>query len=426
MVVINPDGSSATLTQGFTVESGGAPRIWVDVLGRGSLLSGQDQRYTVIYGNRGNVDAGNVPLGFAVPSSTNPGLNLNLAAAPLPAAVTPLSLSQDPFQVQAAGNSVGGLVVPYVPAGQTGSFDIDLTAGATTPAAFPVQVWDNPFWVTSPTLATPPLDSDAQACLGQATVSGLATLLVTADPVAATTAAGAETSAAVVPGIGYYPKQLEQQGAIFSVGNYEYALVERMTGNTLTQVDAVKAATAAFDAGFVNPIAICAGTAQKLDSPTLPVQVTAARSQVELSGARGAGTAQYISGQEPLRYSILFENPAAATRAVQTLVITDQLDVANVDLSTFSFGTIVLSGNQNFFGPTSFGNRVFTPHPGLNDFTTSLALASNFFVFVNAHLDTGTGLVTWRFTAIDPNTGLALISRMGCWLWEPRAVCCSL
>src|SRR5262249_39607093 len=62
-------------------------------------------------------------------------------------------------------------------------------------------------------------------------------------------------------------------------------------------------------------------------------------------GSEGVGPLAYISGLEPLRYSIFFTNEAGATAAAQTVVITDQLDPSKVDLTTFSFGPIFIGSS---------------------------------------------------------------------------------
>ena len=76
------------------------------------------------------------------------------------------------------------------------------------------------------------------------------------------------------------------------------------------------------------------------------------------------------------------------------MTITDQLDVANLDLSTFSFG------------PISFDRYTVTPTPGQSEFVAALDLrpANNLIVKMDARLDKSTGLLTWRFTSLDADT----------------------
>ena len=91
-----------------------------------------------------------------------------------------------------------------------------------------------------------------------------------------------------------------------------------------------------------------------------------------------------------------FENVAAATLAAQRVVVTDQLDTANLDLSTFSLGLI------------SFGDTVLTPPAGSQTYadTVDLRPATDALVQVDATLDTASGLLTYTFQTLDPATGL--------------------
>jgi hypothetical protein len=112
----------------------------------------------------------------------------------------------------------------------------------------------------------------------------------------------------------------------------------------------------------------------------------------KFGSAMGTG---YVSDLEPLRYTIMFENdPVLATAPAQEVVITDALDTALVDLDTFSLGPIV------------FGDRQVFPPAGAQDYFTEVDLrpGQNLLVRVRALLERATGVVTWRFTSLDPDT----------------------
>jgi uncharacterized protein YoxC len=100
----------------------------------------------------------------------------------------------------------------------------------------------------------------------------------------------------------------------------------------------------------------------------------------------------YTTSMHPLLYSILFENLASATAPAQEVVISDQLDPAKVDLSTLALG------------PITFGDHQLVPPLGRTAFTTikDLRPAQDLLVRV----DRTSGLLTWRFTSLDPTTGL--------------------
>jgi hypothetical protein len=69
IIVTNPDGTTATLAGAFTVEQGGAPQLWVDIVGRNQIRIGSNQTYYITYGNRGNVDSAPSVLSVVVPIS---------------------------------------------------------------------------------------------------------------------------------------------------------------------------------------------------------------------------------------------------------------------------------------------------------------------------------------------------------------------
>jgi hypothetical protein len=69
-------------------------------------------------------------------------------------------------------------------------------------------------------------------------------------------------------------------------------------------------------------------------------QCIASRDPNQIVGPDGAGEARYVSGEVPFLYTIYFENKPDATAAAQDVVITNQLDTAKFDISTFQLGDI--------------------------------------------------------------------------------------
>lgn len=115
----------------------------------------------------------------------------------------------------------------------------------------------------------------------------------------------------------------------------------------------------------------------------------------EKDGSQGAGgAAQFLSGFEPFRYVVSFENKPDATAPAQTVVVADRLDAAKLDFSTFSLGAI------------GFGNTIVAVPPGLAEYSTDVDLrpANDLIARINAKLDKNTGILTWKFTSIDPTT----------------------
>jgi hypothetical protein len=112
-------------------------------------------------------------------------------------------------------------------------------------------------------------------------------------------------------------------------------------------------------------------------------------------GSLGEGAEAYISGEEPLRYVIYFENLSSATAAAQTVLVTDELDAVGMDLGTLSLG------------PISFGDQIISPPPGLQAFTTDVDLRPeiDLLVRIDVSLEPGTNIQSWHFSSLDPATG---------------------
>jgi len=62
VVITSPDGTTSTLSQGFTIDSAGGPDIWIDLVGLPGLRYGTQQIYGLVYGNRGNTDSPTIRL----------------------------------------------------------------------------------------------------------------------------------------------------------------------------------------------------------------------------------------------------------------------------------------------------------------------------------------------------------------------------
>jgi hypothetical protein len=111
-------------------------------------------------------------------------------------------------------------------------------------------------------------------------------------------------------------------------------------------------------------------------------------------GVGNGGEAHFLSGRQPLQYSVRFENRRTATAPAREVLITDQLDMLKVDPGTVSLG------------PISFGRHTVTPPAGRISFTAEVDLrpAMNLIVRVIAGLNPATGLLSWRLTSLDPVT----------------------
>jgi len=119
-----------------------------------------------------------------------------------------------------------------------------------------------------------------------------------------------------------------------------------------------------------------------------------------LTGSSGVGTSRWVSGQQPLDYSIEFANLPTATAPAQRVVVINPVD-PNSDLNTLQLTAINLRGIPVPISPT------IAPIAGANEFVTNLDLrpTQNLLVNVDVKLDPISRVLTWTFTSIDPTTG---------------------
>ncbi len=112
-------------------------------------------------------------------------------------------------------------------------------------------------------------------------------------------------------------------------------------------------------------------------------------------GLSGYGNKNYVKSiPSDLYYEVHFENDSSATASVQKLVITDSLDKNSFDLSSIEF--------NNF----SLGDYYFQFESGQKQINQTFDLIKeyNVLIWVQASLNAVSGVVTWKFQALDPTT----------------------
>ncbi len=530
VVVTNPDGEEFTLPEGFTIEEGSSPQVWVDIVGRSVIRAGREQTYTLFYGNRGNVDTFDVMLLVRIPAELE--FKINIPPPNLPGvdwegipqgaivgsetvipiwiyAVPALSSQSFSLSVQAPLQQgelkVRAEVLQSEPTQFTRTGEFAFVGGSSAffaaavaysflpiidPEAPPVEefaiglhTWlqNNqeeiklvPFCSLSIAAAT--------GVLGRPITNPKA-LGILCDPFMPTVSSTPSLSSSLSlirfldePFYGNYcgpgwrdhngnekrdedpivdlNGQLdlldadckEHDNAFKDKGTFTFQdLLPVIVGMWNVNVfpgqdnadDALCASAKDFDPSTsslgsrdaknvkrgvmfifcdqedLSPLDIPNHNLKTLLELSIPAlaplclagqvtkeivsQIVFAIDPNDKVGSQGSGTARHLSGEEPLRYAIYFENVETATAPAQEVVITDQLDLAKLDLSTFSLG------------PITFGNNQLVPPPGTKEYTAEVLIPGqvlpNIFVQVRASLDVDTGLTTWRFTSIDPATG---------------------
>jgi CSLREA domain-containing protein len=166
VVVTNPGGAARVLDAAFTVATGGEPVLWADVVGV-IRRPGRPSTLTIVYGNRGSVDALAVPLHIAVLGSY--GFSTLFPLAPPPPQPDQVLTDFLQVPVTATAGVQGGytnlpLLLPIVPAGFTGTLQIVILLPADAVASTLYVSLDQPYY-------RPQLDASIVSQLAQSAIA---------------------------------------------------------------------------------------------------------------------------------------------------------------------------------------------------------------------------------------------------------------
>jgi hypothetical protein len=390
VVVTNPDGVIAEMAIGFRIEAGRDPEIWVDIVGQEFIRQNREQTYNVTYGNRGNTNAYGVPIWISIPSSADIKCMLPLMPPPQLSDLPPLNPDEIPVVVESEGIKYLPLFVPLIPPHTVGTIPIRIQI-AQSAAFLPIQAWATPpmvlanFSVELGRLAYA-LDPELLSCFSTIILD-----LLGLDG-GACLDSFRDVLLQVISNVINIASS-NWQGLAWSTVGLHLSLVECVAKFAGVVIPGIRAAQA-----FISLIQVlkdCAPVVRRLWERVVLISTRVATDPNSKTGPSGTGDLHHMSGSVPLQYVVSFENLESATAPAQEVVITDQLDVTKVDFSTFSFGAI------------SFGEKNLLPSPGLSEFVANVDLRpeNNLIVNVDAHLNTNNGLITWKFTSIDPATG---------------------
>jgi hypothetical protein len=409
LVVTLPDGSEATLHGGFTIEQDGAADLWVDLVGRDRVRVGRQETFKIVYGNHGNINAYGVMLWVAgIPSDAVVKLGLELTPPSLQPGENQIDWRDVPALVEANGQKILALLIPVIQPG-TNVLSVSITVPAQQP--FQLQAWMNrPLFKrrpgSSPASAQLSLGSSAVQESGEESSAepALLDLVSCLGQIGGAVMRFPEGYDCIYQLLAFDLEVLMLQyeshlglALDLTSANWEFGQIfvqcSEFTGDLRAKAFEfmVDVANVALAVGSEE----CNRTFSRITKSALAIRPVTAYDPNDKVGAHGVGGPRYVSGEEPLRYIVFFENLATATAAAQEVRVTDQLDTSKLDLATFAVG------------PITFGNKHVTPPSSLSHFTTDVDLRpeNDLLVNIDARLNKETGLVTWKFTSIDPATG---------------------
>jgi hypothetical protein len=119
VVIADPDGTTFTKTAAFTVQSGGQPTIWSNIIGRPKIRTNTESTFYVTYGNSGTVDAYGVPITLELPSTF---------ALDIPTADASTVNASDLYYTDSTdGSQFIQFVAPHLAPGETVSIPLQVT-----------------------------------------------------------------------------------------------------------------------------------------------------------------------------------------------------------------------------------------------------------------------------------------------------------
>jgi uncharacterized repeat protein (TIGR01451 family)/CSLREA domain-containing protein len=416
LTVTNADGRTLNLPNAFTVESGGSANVWVELVARTRIRIAREQSFFVNYGNRGNVDAYAVPLWIAgIPRNATVKFGFDLASLPNTPGVDISEISTiSPVGIDGNEQFVP-LIIPRIPAGSSDSLRMIITVPDSTP--FTLRTWMNPPLVERLQAQTQALSRDrvttravmshglSVQCMGDlmgvvmgigGVVGGGNCLMTAGGFILGTAGLTADITNGDTFRVPISGMQWMGAGAKLALDcAYGLSPLGRAASGANAILAAIKAGRSCAGTGDNE------GEGESAFGPTVSpgssaITPVGAYDPNDKVGPRGHGTPRYISGLEPMPYTIFFENKSTATAPAEQVLITDQLDPTKFDLNSFTLGTI------------TFGSIAVTPPMGLSEWTTDVDLRPSKPTIVRyyATVDKKTGVATFRFNSLDPETGL--------------------
>ena len=453
----NPDSAVATLADAFTIEAGGASDLWAAIVMPRAFIAGRFRTMYIQFGNRGSVDAHAVPIWLSFPDELEWHIPFPVSAPPS----QPGQIATDWTRIAIDGpipppedRDTFPFLLPVVPAGSTGALTFRLRAPLTAapdrvPFRLQADIGTSHFVpdVSPAVVAEMVARAKEYAATAHGTMSFPPDVAIEQYVRTQLEAVATEGRAFAVANAGGHPPVYSQPQLIIDIGQFlagESATADaslpgrrwlaHVFGNLLVPpVEAARIIDAdcnptdrwcervrpdcdddpdecnpdppdceddprACDPGlhcdqlvkvdFNDYAVIPCAPEEEIERPL--------RDSLDPNDKIGPGTpGGYVDGVTPIPYTVFFENISTATGDALEVAITDQLDVEKYDLTTFSLGPI-------FFGTT------FVPvPPGSQSFSTEVDLRPgvNILVGIEAGLDTGTGIVTWKLTTLDPATG---------------------
>jgi hypothetical protein len=406
LVVTNPDNNSVSLSSVFTIGSGGAPNLSLQIVGGDTIRFGTTRTFYGIIQNLGDVDSANIAAYFDQPGSQasayfGPLDALSSITIPFPVAAPASGCalvggglhvlnSNDPCTVLKAMKASADAYLNYL-------YGLRLANLETLEKAIINQDCFNPSVPSSITVCDGLEFTDkffkTQIDAAESAEDGLCAI---AEAVKCTMDCGDPLDINALDLIGNdVAASIASLKQIFLLvpipldqvlnEDLELVLLEDQTQDLTTSL--------VFPS---QPQPEPPTDIPSDNSTSLQICGAASVDPNSKSGPSGTGTSKFVPGSVSLPYDISFGNETTATAPAEAVSVTDPID-PNVDRSTLALGAI------------TFLDQVITPPPGplLSapfQITVDLRPTTNLLVGVTAYLNSATDTLNVAFQSIDPTT----------------------
>ena len=398
-----------TLYQAFTLERGEEPDVWLQVNGRGRSLWNKWQRYTIDYGNTANVAAYNTPMFLVIPDRYGTidvtfDFDFDLCNIALDDYGQEIARQLGDHLTaydETTGDSIRiySFMIPYIAPQSTNqaSFRIKLDRDSNV-ASDEITIY---YWAEQPWGAYDP-DAASPYASGARTRAPF-TMEQGECFAAAMGQAGLETVVGFIPGV----------NCIYGAGKTIYQLADskqRSWSSFLCNIVSTGFSCLSGPAGVLGHVAfnlaagvwngvsagIGASDCLKGDPKKKMHKGVGSYDPNEIIGPWGPDDARhYIRPIHQMPYTITFENKASATAPAHEVFVTDTLDAAKYDLSTFTFTSYGWADVAFLVG----GSKT-------QEFTRDIIYnvkGQDILVRVSGQFDPQTGIARWAFVSLDKN-----------------------
>ena len=401
--VTNPDSQIAFALNPVTIESGGYPDLWIEIVGREQIRVGRNQLYVIRYGNRGSVNAIFVPIWIG-------GIPLN-AKYKLITKLTPLSslgfgnysdTAGIPMEIKDSSEIRLPLVLTHIPPGYMGTIEVSLCI--SNPQPFVLEAWFDGSLISTNSI---PSFSKSTANDKIASTTGWLEcwwgMIKMSLDIMGLLVDGACTRDVLVGVTDVYVNEIVNKPDLISDLQFFANITARVGMECATGIwptTRVVAVTTAFVLDASQAGKDCKGVnipRLRYQQNIRPVSSSTPEDKYGPTGFDPPDTSltvyqRFIQPNKEFNYRVDFWNKEDATAPAQEVFIRDTLN-ENFDLSKFSFTecgflrwTVPLQGGQYF------------------KINVDMRPDMNLIVNVEGSLDQSTRAVSWTFRSLDPTT----------------------